>query len=103
MTNFEIVMQEALANNIFTEEQLQGFIEEGDIPLKTWQSWRNAGFVVRKGQKARCITKLWQLKPVKKKDVASAEQSAEESASESKFILVTAHLFAADQVARIAD
>lgn len=97
MTNLEIVVSEAIANNIFTEDQIQGYLSEGDLPLKTWKSWRDAGFVVRKGQKARCITKLWQLKPRKKSEAESDEEQKD------RFILVPAYLFTADQVARISD
>ena len=97
MTNLEIVISEALANGIFTEEQIEAYISEGDIPLKTYKSWHYAGFIVRKGQKARLQTRLWQLRAKKKSDENEEENNKE------RFILVPAYLFTADQVARIAD
>jgi len=97
MTNLEIVISEALANGIFTEEQIEAYISEGDIPLKTYKSWHDAGFIVRKGQKARLQTRLWQLRAKKKSDENEEENNKE------RFILVPAYLFTADQVARIAD
>lgn len=95
MTNMEIVISEAIAKNIFTEDQIEGYISEGDIPLKTFAEWRKSGFIVRRGQKARLETKLWKMRP-KKKDKEDDEQK-------DQFILVPAYLFTADQVAPIAE
>lgn len=95
MTNLQIVINEAITNNIFTEDQLQGYIDEGDIPLKTFLEWRKAGYIVRKGQKARLETKLW-LKARKKKDKKNQEE-------DSHFIMAPAYLFTADQVAKIGE
>ena len=95
MTNFEIVVNEAILNGVFTEDQVQGQLSEGDLPLKTFKSWLDAGFIVRKGQKARVQTKLWKMKTRKKSDKTDDEQDKD------KFILVPAYLFTADQVAPI--
>lgn len=99
MTNLEIVIGEALTQGVFTEEQIQGYLSEGDLPLKTFKSWQDAGYIVRKGQKARLQTKLWQLKPKKKKDDAG---DPEDDKNE-RFILVPAYLFTMDQVTKIGD
>ena len=90
MTNLEIVVNEAILNGVFTEDQVQGYLSEGDLPLKTFKSWLDAGFIVRKGQKARVQTKTR-----KKSDKTDDEQDKD------KFILVPAYLFTADQVAPI--
>ena len=93
MTNLEIVINEALAKEIFTEEQVEGYISEGDIPLKTFKEWQKAGFMVKRGQKARLETRLWKLCPGKKE-----EENVESS---ERFILVPAYLFTKDQVFKI--
>lgn len=99
MTNLEIVIGEAINHGVFTEEQIQGYLSEGDLPLKTFKSWQDAGYTVRKGQKARLQTKLWQLKAKKKKEAAESQEDEKNE----KFILVPAYLFTLDQVAKIGE
>ena len=99
MTNLEIVIGEAINQGVFTEEQIQGYLSEGDLPLKTFKSWQDAGYTVRKGQKARLQTKLWQLRNKKKKET---EDSKDEVKNDT-FILVPAYLFTLDQVAKIGE
>ena len=97
MTNLEIIISEAVKQGIFSEEQIEAYLIEGDLPLKTYKSWKEAGFIVRKGQKAKLRTKLWQLKvPDKKKE--NEEKEITES-----FILAPAYLFTADQVVPITE
>ena len=50
MTNLEIIISEAVKQGIFSEEQIEAYLIEGDLPLKTYKSWKEAGFIVRKGQ-----------------------------------------------------
>ena len=96
MTNLEIVVSEAIAAKIFTEDQVEGYLSEGDLPLKTFKAWHDAGFIVRRGQKARLQTKLWQPRKHKKDE-------KEDEDLKSRFVLVPAYLFTADQVAPIAE
>lgn len=98
MTNLEIVIKEIQDNKIFTEEQLQAFIQEGDIPLKTYMAWRQSGFSIRKGEKACLTTKLWQKKRKKKNEDEKEEKDKEDKM---EYVLVTAHLFRGDQVVKI--
>ena len=90
MTNLEIIIRDAIASNIFTVEQIEGFLSEGSLPLRTFKSWREAGFIVRKGQQARLKTRLWQ--PCVKKDNGNKDGS---------YVLVPAYLFTSDQVVPI--
>lgn len=95
MTNLEIVASEVVANNLLTEEQVEEMILKfGTLPYKTYQEWKYEGYQVKKGSKAIIKTKLW--KKVKENKVKDDEQDT------SKFILVKASLFGADQVEKIA-
>lgn len=95
MTNLEIVAQEVIVRNLLTEEQVEEMIVNfGQLPYKTYQEWKYSGYQVKKGSKAIIKTKLW--KKVKEKKVKEDDQDS------SKFILVPASLFGADQVEKIA-
>lgn len=92
MTNLEIVIRDAIAAQIFTKEQVDGYLSEGDLPLKTFREWLNTGFVIKRGEKARLKTRTWQ--PCKKK---------KDSDKSEKFILVPTYLFTADQVIPLSE
>ena len=90
MTNVEIIANEALANDVFSAEQIAEFLEEGEIPLHTIQGWS-----ARYGQ--RCIikrgehgipTKLWKVKKVKAEDEELKEQ----------YYLAKSYLWTRDQI-----
>lgn len=97
MTNQQIIFNEAVMNNIFTEDEAIKILESGRaLPLHTFAYWKSIGYVVKKGEKARVKTHLW--KPVKsKKDVKEGEEP------EKKMILCKAALFTYDQVKKMED
>ncbi len=90
MNNIHIIATEAVTQGIFTEDQVQAYISEGDLPIHTFDMWSKAGFIVRKGQKARLITKLWKPAKVKNRETGREEDG---------WVKVKAFLFTADQVA----
>lgn len=93
MTNQDIICTEAIAHNIYTKEQVEALISTfTDLGLHTYGDWKNLGYQVRKGEKARIKTKLW--KKTKNKETGKEEK-------ESKFYLCTAYLFTKDQVDKI--
>lgn len=95
MTNLEIVANEVVTRNLLTEEQVEEMIVKfGALPYKTYQEWKYSGYQVKKGSKAIIKTKLW--KKVKEK------KEKEEDKDPTKFILVNASLFGAEQVEKIA-
>lgn len=50
MTNTEIIINEALANGLYTEEQIENILASGHmIPLHTFKAWKDAGYIVKKG------------------------------------------------------
>ena len=43
MTNTEIIINEALANGLYTEEQIENILASGHmIPLHTFKAWKDA-------------------------------------------------------------
>lgn len=100
MTNLDIIIQEAINHNIFTEEQIEGYLSEGSLPLKTYLSWKNEGYQIKKGEKAVLSTKLWKLRPKKK---TAEQEKQDEQEQEEQFILVPAHLFTREQVVKIGE
>lgn len=95
MTNLEIVASEVITRDLLTEEQVEEMIVKfGALPYKTYQEWKYSGYQVKKGSKAIIKTKLWK-KVKEKKEKEDDEQT-------SKFILVPASLFGAEQVEKIA-
>lgn len=95
MTNLEIVANEVITRDLLTEEQVEEMIVKfGALPYKTYQEWKYSGYQVKKGSKAIIKTKLW--KKVKEK------KEKEDDKDTTKFILVPASLFGADQVEKIA-
>ena len=54
MNNTTLIVNAALNAEIFTEEQVQQFLEQtGEIPLHTFKGWKERGYIIRKGQKSR--------------------------------------------------
>ncbi len=98
MNNISIIIQDALLQGIYTPEQVEKYISEGEgLPLKTFAEWRKAGYVVKKGETAILKTRLWQMKKKKPAD----EQKEGEEQDKTDFYLVPAHLFSEDQVVPI--
>lgn len=102
MTNFEIIVENAIANEIFTEEEIENLLNDtGDIPLHTFKEWQRLGFSVKKGEKAKMTCYIWRFKNEKKKvkenDKEVIKQEIDES-DESKFYKTKAFFFTAEQV-----
>ena len=63
--------------------------------VHTFNRWRDRGYIVRKGEKARIRTKLWQVRPDRKKKEEDGEAGEIKTG---KYVLVNAYLFGIDQV-----
>lgn len=99
MTNLEIVANEAIFNNIYTQEQVEQLVStRGDLGIHTYGEWKKLGYQVRKGEKAKITTRLW--KKTNKKQI-NPETGKEEKVK--KFFLCKAHLFTLDQVEKIEE
>ncbi len=100
MTNSEIIINEALLNNIFTKEQIESMVKNGiDIPLHTFQTWKELGYSVKKGEHAKVTTRLW--KRTKKGQGAKTPEELEEAKIKNHFYLTKAFLFTSEQVEKI--
>lgn len=102
MTNAQIIINEAIANGIYTKEEVEAILESGRmIPVHTFQTWKSAGYAVRKGEHAKITTRLWKFS-TKKAGQGEADADADGEAENSHYYLAKAFLFTAEQVERIA-
>ena len=100
MTNTQIIINEAIANGLYTKEEVETILESGHmIPLHNFQTWKSAGYIVRKGEHAKITTRLWKYTSKKKSAEADGETDGE---ALNHYYLAKAFLFTADQVERIA-
>ena len=78
MTNTQIIINEAVANGLYTKEEVENILASGHmIPLHTFQTWKNAGYSVKKGEHARITTRLWKFtNKAKKSDEAKITPKA---------------------------
>ena len=92
MSNSEIIIKTAITYGIYTEEQIQGFIENGEeIPFHTLQGWSQRGFKIKKDEHGY-ETKLWKSKEKKNKKNNDSEKPC------MQFYLAKAFLFTREQV-----
>ncbi|GFI31624.1 hypothetical protein IMSAGC013_03021 [Lachnospiraceae bacterium] len=99
MTNTQIIISEAIANGIYTKEEVDAILESGRmIPVHTFQTWKSAGYIVRKGEHAKITTRLWKFT---NKKAGEADGDADGEAN-NHYYLAKAFLFTADQVEKIA-
>ena len=100
MTNTQIIINEAIANGLYTKEEVETILESGHmIPLHTFQTWKSAGYIVRKGEHAKITTRLWKYTSKNKSAEADGETVGD---ALNHSYLAKAFLFTADQVERIA-
>lgn len=97
MTNLNIIVNEAVANKIFTKEEAIEIIKErGELPIHTFQAWKSKGYIVKKGEKAKIATRLWKFK----KGTVENDDGKEEERE--NYYLCKAYLFTEEQVEKIA-
>lgn len=102
MTNSQIIINEAIANGIYTMEEVEAILETGHmIPVHTFQTWKNAGYIVKKGEHAKITTRLWKFSG-KKAGKAESDADMDGEADNSHYYLAKAFLFTAEQVEKIA-
>lgn len=103
MNNTTIIVNAALNAGIFTEEQIKQHLEQsGEIPLHTFNGWKERGYSVRKGQKAALKCDIW--KHSKKVEAVPAKtqdgQETEQDIDTSRYYRKLSHFFTAEQVER---
>lgn len=100
MTNIEIIINEAVENGLYTMEQIENILASGHmIPLHTFQAWKSAGYIVKKGEHARITTRLWRFTNKSRKNNEVDENT--DGTNNEHYYLAKAFLFTSDQVERI--
>lgn len=91
MNNADIIAKIAICNGIYTEAEVADIIASGqELPLHTFQGWRDRGMIVRKGEHGiEC--RLWKKKSKKQAEKDKAEE-------ENGFYLTKSYLFCKEQV-----
>lgn len=98
MTNAEIIFENAILQNIFTEEQAIAHIKEnGSLPLHTFNEWRKMGYCVKKGEKAKMVCDIWRMTNYTKDESADNEQEEKDD----HFYMKKAFFFTFEQVEKI--
>ena len=98
MTNLEIIAAEAIANKIYTKEEVESIMSQGYVlPIHTFAIWKSMGYIVKKGEHAKIITKLWKM--TNKKEV---DEDTDEIKDKHHMYLVKSYLFTKDQVEKIS-
>ena len=99
MTNYEIVLREAIMQGVFTPEQVAPFVENGlRLPLHTFQEWHNLGYMVKKGEKSRMTCTIWKYSS---KNIPTEDGEEEEQGGH--YFLAKAHFFTREQVEKIKE
>ena len=94
MTNLEIISKELVEKGLYTENELEmKYLENGQLPVATYQEWQKRGYQVKRGEKSIVIF-IWKHKDKKIKK----ENTDEEEIIPEKFIKVKAFFFTEIQV-----
>lgn len=113
MTNELIILENSIrlaeegvlkfTGKVFTSEDAAGNVQtfREVEPIHTFNGWKERGFSVRKGEKARCSFVIWKHVWGKAKDGDGDGES--EEAPRGKMIMKRAAFFTAEQVQRIAE
>ena len=97
MNNVQIVFNEAIAEGIFSEDEAIAYMKVyGVLPLFTFKVWKDRGKVVRKGEHARLVVRLWKRKTGKSS--VAADDDTQDNENRDGYFLKTCYLFTADQV-----
>lgn len=101
MTNMQIIVDSAIAEGIYTEEEVEAIFAAGNmLPLHTFAEWRRLGYQVRKGEHAALSCDIWRHND--KKGEMTMQDGSTREIDESHFYKKRAHFFLPDQVEKIA-
>lgn len=97
MTNLDIITTEAIANGLYSQEEVEAIYAEGrELPLHTFAGWRARGYKVKKGEHARITTKLWKMK--RGKETLKDKDGNEVEEETKNMYLCKSFLFTGEQV-----
>lgn len=111
MTNTEIITRSAVLAGIYTKEEAEAIIKSGHVlPLHTYSAWKEAGYQVKRGEKAVLAVMLWKFREGKKTGEtaevpgmlnADGSPATVEKQEASKQFKTMAYLFSDKQVEKI--
>ena len=102
MTNFQIIIRDAINSNLYTAEQIDDMLASGvSLPLHTFQEWKNRGYSVRKGEKAAMTSVIWRAKKNKKVEVMADDLDIPSDTVD--FYMHKAFFFTDKQVEKLAN
>lgn len=98
MTNFNIIYNELINNGVYTQEELDQFINMCmALPVNTYQEWQKLGYKINKGEKAILKTFIWKPKTPKKQN----EDEKQEEINELEYFKKYSYFFDYRQVSKI--
>lgn len=116
--NVTIILEAGFASGVYGYEELKNYLTFGTIPnYHTFAAWKQAGYIVKKGQKAAFKADIW--KYVEKKGTMTEEEAerlnsimtgpngeplhkAGDETTSSRYIKKLSFFFGPDQVEKIA-
>lgn len=60
--NPELIAMGVIENKIMTLEEVQAYLEVGELPVHTFEGWKARGRVVRKGEQSAAKISIWKKK-----------------------------------------
>lgn len=101
MTNFELITGAAIAEGIYTEQEIVELIKQtGDLPLHTFAEWKRMGYRVKKGEHAKMTCFIWKWSD--KQKTVEQEDGNEVEIDASHFYKTKAFFFTKEQVEKTA-
>lgn len=91
MTNTAIILEYMLENNLDAE----------NVILHTYETWKNLGYQVKRGEKSQHKIPVW--KPSTKKIEVENEDGTTEEKNNGRYFIKTSAFFTQEQVERIGD
>ena len=102
--NSSAIMAAGIEAKVITPIQLLEYLQTGKMPaIHTFDVWKNAGYRVKKGEKAAFQARIW--KYTEKAKTETEEEQAEETEEKKghDFIKKTAYFFTAEQVEKMPE
>lgn len=60
MCNEEIIFKQAVMHGLYSEAEAAAILKtRGQLPLHTYQAWKQRGYQVKRGEKAALVAMLW--------------------------------------------
>ena len=102
MTNFEIILNDAINGGFIALETVEEKLANGeDIGFHTFNTWKKMGYAVKRGSKALFVSRIWDSKYYKKLKEFRENGGKEEEAP--RMWKTNAYLFSSEQVEKLSE